>query len=510
MKRWAIFLGGRDLEMVEIANLVAGRADVEVHDRRLPWGATASAYATEIRAPLDRGRAAIVVELPDDLPADVPRERITWVDHHGALAGADRPTSVEQVFAALGFAADRWTRDLTLVAANDRGHVRALQAAGATRDEVAAIRARDRLAQGITATEEAEGRAAAGRAETRCGGRLTVVRLPHARTATVTDVLDAGLGGPGYHNLVVFCPGQTVFFGTGRCIDALRKSYPDGWHGGELPERGYWGVARPLPESEILPRLETAIVTKPATDVVIEKFHHILIWPLILRGGTSSGFDPWVDALHAAGWRDADSPGSTGVAGDIDYREVVYFHPFARDFLFADGHHAPGARPLRRMRRTDVTRVNATIGDRPAFDLTIERAELYLCKPNVLLFCLEVSNKAADGTYQPLRLDAVHDFRDQFRRVHPPFFYGGDGDEATGAGLCPKAVAWTGLRIPAGCTLASPRKEFNDFTQVGAEPPVFAHWRAWFGDAIQPLPCLIAQGQPAGLYYQQIMGERMQ
>ena len=257
MTPWAVFLGGHDLEMVEIARLLAARPDVQVHDRALAWGATASAYIAEIRDALTRGKAAVLVELADDLPADVPRDRLTWVDHHGPLAGADRPTSIEQLFALLDFPPETWTRDLTLVSANDRGHIPAMLRAGATAEEVRDIRARDRHAQGITPDEERLGREAVGRAESHMGGRLTVVRLAHARTATVTDPLDPAFGGPGCENLLVLCPAQTVFFGSGRCIDALRAAHPDGWFGGELPDRGYWGVARTIALPDLLPLMES-------------------------------------------------------------------------------------------------------------------------------------------------------------------------------------------------------------------------------------------------------------
>ena len=226
--------------MVGIGHVLAGRSGVEVHDYRLAWGAKASAYANEIRAAIHSGRSVAIIELADDLPADIPRDRIVWIDHHGALAGADRPTSLEQIFRLLEFPAEAWTRDRMLMAANDREHIRGLKAAGATEAEIRDIRARDRAAQGITPLEEELGREAAARAESHRGGRLLAVRLPHTRTATVTDVL------PDVENLIVLCPGQTVFFGSGRCIEALRQKYPEGWFGGELPARGYWGVGRVL------------------------------------------------------------------------------------------------------------------------------------------------------------------------------------------------------------------------------------------------------------------------
>ena len=71
----------------------------------------------------------MLIELIDDLPGDLSRNHLTFVDHHGAAAGQDRPTAIEQVFALLDFPAELWTNDLALVAANDRGHIEGLRRA---------------------------------------------------------------------------------------------------------------------------------------------------------------------------------------------------------------------------------------------------------------------------------------------------------------------------------------------------------------------------------------------
>ncbi len=125
-------------------------------------------------------------------------------------------------------------------------------------------------------------------------------------------------------------------------------------------------------------------------------------------------------------------------------------------------------------------------------------------------------------------LDVVHDFHDQFRRVHPPFWTDTwkKGDAANEPGLCPKSVEWTGLPVPrdAKYRLDSPREEFATFTKQGGEPPVFAHWQAWFEDRlpteeqqrtpvlpIGPLKKLLDPDVAShDLYFQQIMDERMQ
>lgn len=240
---YEFFLGGRDLEMTVIRELLEHHAPGRFHDHHLEWGAKASDYQSEIRACLAAGRTPVLIELEADMTLD-PQE-IVIIDHHGRRAGSDRPTSLHQVFELLGLPAKLWTKRHALVAANDRGHIPAMIELGASRAEIAAIRAADRAAQGITSEEEQEGERAAGRAEVLAGGQLTVVRLAHDRTAAVADRLDPLLGGPGYRNLLVLSPGQVNFFGAGGWIDRLASEFPGGWYGGALPKKGFWGHANP-------------------------------------------------------------------------------------------------------------------------------------------------------------------------------------------------------------------------------------------------------------------------
>lgn len=244
-------LGGRDLEMETVRALVMETLGAgALADRGVGWGgARASAYLPEIRAALAAGRRPVLLELADDLPDDVPRDAVTFVDHHGANAGHTAPTTLEQVFALLGLPAERWTRRLALVAANDRGHIRGLRAMGADDAEIAAIRAADRRAQGITEAEEATGRTALAAAATALDGRLTVARLPHGRTATVADPF--AITDPD-RPLLVLSPGEVNVFAPGSAIAALAAAFPDGWSGGDLPHFGFWGHGEPMPALAML------------------------------------------------------------------------------------------------------------------------------------------------------------------------------------------------------------------------------------------------------------------
>jgi hypothetical protein len=249
------FLGGHDLEMVTIRDLLLGVAPERFYDKRLAWGAKASAYRQELSETLVRGLTPVFVELANDLNLDPAL--FLEVDHHGERAGENRPTSLHQVFDLLKLPPERWTHWFDLVAANDWGYIPAMVEVGASQEEIIQVRAADRAAQGITPEEDAEGEQAVAHAEILANGALTVVHLLHSRTATVADRLQPELGGPGYKNLLVYSPDQVNFFGSGELIFALDRKFPGGWYGGALPARGFWGHESPV--SDVLSVLLSCI-----------------------------------------------------------------------------------------------------------------------------------------------------------------------------------------------------------------------------------------------------------
>jgi hypothetical protein len=259
-ERLVFFLGGYDLEMVTIRDLIAAVAPERLFDKQLTWGAQASAYRDEIEAAIARGDRPVLVELPDDLA--LGSKSVIVADHHGPRAGAQRPTSLHQVFDLLCLPPERWTRWLDLVAANDRGHIPELRLMGATTDEIARIRAADRAAQGVTNEEELAAASAIENAERLAGGSLTVVRIPHAHASAVADPLALAPNPPA--NLLVISPGEVNFFGVGNLVEALDRRFPGGWYGGALPERGFWGAQRP--GDEVREALEEILIAEAALD----------------------------------------------------------------------------------------------------------------------------------------------------------------------------------------------------------------------------------------------------
>jgi hypothetical protein len=240
-RRLAFFLGGHDLEMLTIRDLLREVNAGPVYDRRLGWGAHASAYHDEISGALAAGWTPVLVELEDDLGLSF--DSAILIDHHGERAGGTQPTSLHQVFDLLELPAQRWTHWFDLVAANDRGYLAELSAIGATQEEIQNIRQQDRHAQGVTTDQEVAAAKAANGVQTVANGRLSIARLTHNRTSPLVDRLQPELGGPGFQNLFVICPDEVAFFGEGALVDWLDTQFPNGWYGGALPERGFWGRA---------------------------------------------------------------------------------------------------------------------------------------------------------------------------------------------------------------------------------------------------------------------------
>ena len=235
-----VFAGGYDGEMVEIINSCR-KAGVEVVDKHLGWGASASAYAEEIAKAVSEGKVPVLVELGG-------AEQVSGaiiVDHHNE--NVDKPASLLQVLNLIGVEP---SREQQLIAANDCGYIPGMLALGATPEEVAKVRLLDRSAQGITPEMEVEAERAIAAAETVNG--VTIVRMAHSKTATVCD----RLFNPAKEQrlLILSEDGESNFFGNGELCQLLQGEKigktPEGWDifsnfggwiGGNLPISGFWG-----------------------------------------------------------------------------------------------------------------------------------------------------------------------------------------------------------------------------------------------------------------------------
>lgn len=218
-KNYVFFLGGKDAEMVRIKEVLQ-KNKCTFCDKDLSWGAKESDYKDEIQNVLAKGKTPVFIELTSDLSS---LDGGISVDHHGERA--NEPASILQVLDLIGVAPTRF--DL-LIAANDAGYIPAMQKMGATQQEIDVIRLKDREAQGIMAEQESQAEEAIAKMERM--GTMLVVRLPHSKSATVTDRL---FGTQTRQNVLVLSgDGEVNYFGAGNICKELTEKFPGGWSGG--------------------------------------------------------------------------------------------------------------------------------------------------------------------------------------------------------------------------------------------------------------------------------------
>ncbi len=222
-------LGGYDLEMLTIKQMLEGHEDCDVLDKYLRWdNAFLSAYQEDIR---DNDGPIYGIELREDIPVKANYHRI---DHHNNLEGM--PSALEQVADILGVQLNRLQR---LIAANDKGYIPAMIALSATKEEIADIRRQDRKAQGISEEDE-ELAARSIRDNMSRHGSLLVVKSYTHHFSPICDALFP------YKNLLIFTDTEWGFYGEGKTeLEILladeikdKKIY----HGGG--EKGFIGAVK--------------------------------------------------------------------------------------------------------------------------------------------------------------------------------------------------------------------------------------------------------------------------
>lgn len=197
----ALFLlGGYDLEMMLIKQMLEERGNCVVIDRILNWSnAKLSAYKNLWND--YAGWDIYGVELQEDCPLPPLYHRI---DHHNEQAG--NPSSLEQVAQLMGITL---SRDQQLAAANDRGYIPAMMAMGATDEEIANIRKRDRTAQGICEKDEQLAEQSL-RVNMSKHGDLIVIRSLTSHFSPICDRLFP------YCSLLIYTDAEWMFYGQGK------------------------------------------------------------------------------------------------------------------------------------------------------------------------------------------------------------------------------------------------------------------------------------------------------
>lgn len=227
-------LGGHDLEMMTIKEMVELHPNCVVVDKNLQWdNAMLGEYLIELQ---DFAHTDIYgIELIEDFP--LPSEIKAYyhrIDHHNDCSGM--PSSLEQVASVLGVELDRHQR---LVAANDSGYIPAMRALGATEDEISVIRELDRRAQGVTEEDERLAEKSINENKSQHGS-LVVVKSITSKFSPICDRLYP------YERLLIHTDWEWMFYGEGKAelVSLLDRDIQFGkvFYGGD--DRGYVGCVK--------------------------------------------------------------------------------------------------------------------------------------------------------------------------------------------------------------------------------------------------------------------------
>ena len=238
-------LGGYDLEMLTIKQLLEDRNDCVVADKHLYWdNALLSAYQEEL---LEHADCEIYgIELRENIT--VPDNYIS-IDHHNDRSSG--PSTLEQVASILGVTLTRYQQ---LVAANDKGYIPAMKALGASKEEIDEIRRKDREAQGVTEEDEL----LAEQSIKNHLDRHKDISIVYSQTPKFSAICDRLFP---YKRLLIYTDSEWIFYGEGKTslVEEYNVDIETGrvYHGGG--PTGYIGAAKGAFPSYIINEFVTSI-----------------------------------------------------------------------------------------------------------------------------------------------------------------------------------------------------------------------------------------------------------
>lgn len=423
MSKRIFLLGGNDLEMTTIKNLLVNAGEqFETHDLR--WdNAKLSSYEKTLEEYGNSPDYQIYgVELNEDIPHP---DNYVRIDHHNDFA--NKPSSLEQVATLLGLAMDR---HMQLVAANDSRYIPGMIKLGASREEIDDIRRADRAAQGVS---EGDDERLAEESLKSCKGdasNLYVVKSLTSKFSTICDRMYP------YRRLLIYNDDIAEFYGEGvNDLTSLFKSELDAkkmYHGGG--DSGYLGTVSGAYSKEEI----AGIVDKIRTHFMYS--YHIFYFPFkwakkdVTEGTMTQLTDfsqirflnngKWVrPAVAESQENDGNKTDKNNVSQDAQvlYNEKNYYFRFVHDVLYDSGDgndnlvmHFERKEPQEK----DVRYLIKVSGREKPYSLKVDAININLYKTGVGLmsFYLRNDDESQCDTRDILNINQYG------RRILPPFW----------------------------------------------------------------------------------------
>lgn len=423
MSKRIFLLGGNDLEMTTIKNLLVNAGEqFETHDLR--WdNAKLSSYEKTLEEYGNSPDYQIYgVELNEDIPHP---DNYVRIDHHNDFA--NKPSSLEQVATLLGLAMDR---HMQLVAANDSRYIPGMIKLGASREEIDDIRRADRAAQGIS---EGDDERLAEESLKSCKGdasNLYVVKSLTSKFSTICDRMYP------YRRLLIYNDDIAEFYGEEvNDLTSLFKSELDAkkmYHGGG--DSGYLGTVSGAYSKEEI----AGIVDKIRTHFMYS--YHIFYFPFkwakkdVAEGTMTQLTDfsqirflnngKWVrPAVAESQENDGNKTDKNNVSPDAQvlYNEKNYYFRFVHDVLYDSGDgndnlvmHFERKEPQEK----DVRYLIKVSGREKPYSLNVDAININLYKTGVgmMSFYLRNDDESQCDTRDILNINQYG------RRILPPFW----------------------------------------------------------------------------------------
>lgn len=423
MSKRIFLLGGNDLEMTTIKNLLVNAGEqFETHDLR--WdNAKLSSYEKTLEEYGNSPDYQIYgVELNEDIPHP---DNYVRIDHHNDFA--NKPSSLEQVATLLGLEMDR---HMQLVAANDARYIPGMIKLGASREEIDDIRRADRAAQGVS---EGDDERLAEESLKSCKGdasNLYVVKSLTSKFSTICDRMYP------YRRLLIYNDDVAEFYGEGvNDLTSLFKSELDAkkmYHGGG--DSGYLGTVSGAYSKEEI----AGIVDKIRTHFMYS--YHIFYFPFKwakkdVHEGTMTQLTDFnqIRFLNNGKWvrpavaesqeNDGNKTDKNNVSLDAQvlYNEKNYYFRFVHDVLYDSGDgndnlvmHFERKEPQEK----DVRYLIKVSGREKPYSLNVDAININLYKTGVgmMSFYLRNDDESQCDTRDILNINQYG------RRILPPFW----------------------------------------------------------------------------------------
>ncbi len=326
---YLFLLGGHDLEMVEIKELLDNHNEKYL-DNNLTWGAQWSDYSEDIKNPENKSKTFVGIELSGKL--DMPAGGID-IDHHNF--NSDKVSSIEQVSKLLNVELSHWQK---LVAANDKAYIHGLEQMCATEKEIKKIREADKKAQGVTAEDEAKAKESIEKHKETAGDVVIVKSLTN-KFSPITDLMYGKAD-----QLIIYNDTSLSYYGQvpKELISHYANQIEAGkaYYGGSS-SNGFFGLAQGFWSKEkILEEKET--ILKIIKNTLVEKLYsyHIFMFPFRWKNWNSGNNTPLKENFSLEKFRKSLQEDKKWCQRffELDYfdhyNEYNYFYEYVREILY--------------------------------------------------------------------------------------------------------------------------------------------------------------------------------